>query len=180
MRRRRLGPAAVLAAASLGVAGCLMQANYSANVTTADGVQIEVPLSREAVVVSDGVVSIDRFLFPVVAMEGGKGVAFGFEVHFKEGARPVAISIDDVSDQPIMSVYTNNAPVLGKGNTWHALSAPHNASDVLIKWMMTLDNTVQVYRFTVKLADGTTHVLRYPIFAPAGMKTFMRTQIGSS
>jgi len=157
-----------------------MQANYSANITTADGVLIEVPLSREAVVVDDGVVSINRFQFPVVPMGGGKGVAFGFEVHFKEGARPVSISIDDVSDAPIMGVFTDNAPVLGKNSTWHALSAPHDKADVLIKWMMTLDNTVQVYRFTVRLADGTTHVLRYPIFAPAPMKAYMRTQIGAS
>ncbi len=157
-----------------------MQANYSAKVTTADGVQIEVPLSKEAVVVDDGVVSINRFQFPVVSIVGGRGVAFGFEVHFREGARPVAITIDDVTDAPIMNVFVDNAPVLGKNNTWRALSPAHDKSDVLIKWMMTLDNTVQVYRFTVRLADGKTHVLRYPIFAPAQMKTFMRTQIGAS
>jgi len=35
-----------------------------------------------------------------------------------------------------------------------------------------------VYRFTVLLKDGTTHVLLRPIFVPAPMKDFIRSQLG--
>ena len=173
--------AGVLPAASLALAGCLIQPSYSVNRTTADGVNIEVPLTRDKVVITDGVLSIDRFDLPVMAIDGGgKGVAFGLEIHFREGAKPVSVVVDDVSDLPIMSVFVDNAPVLTKKNDWHALTPVHGSSEAIVKWLMTLDNSVQVYRFTVKLADGTTHVLRYPIFAPGQMKLIMRTQMSVS
>jgi len=177
-RAARRALAWALSAAALGAAGCLMQASYSANVTTADGVQIEVPLSREAVVVEDDAVSVKNFRFTPLAMEGGKGLAFGFELEFRQGARPVAISVEDVSDLPILGVYSDNAPAFAKKDIWRAISPPHSAADPLVGWLMTLDNTVKVYRFTVKLSDGTTHVLRYPIVAPAQMKAIMRTNLG--
>lgn len=167
-----------LAAVSLGVSGCLMQAHYSANVTTADGVQIEVPLSREAVVVDDGTVSVKIFQFKPLPMEKGKGLAFAFMLGFKEGAKPLAIEVDDVSDTPILNVLTDNAPKMGKKNTWSEGTSPRAPTDDLVKWLLTLENSVKVYRFTVKLADGTTHVLRYPVFAPAPMKAYMRAQLG--
>jgi len=170
--------AGAVSAAALGAAGCLMQASYSANVTTADGAQIEVPLSREAVVVDDGAVGVKSFRFEPVAVEGGKGLAFGFELEFHPGVKPVSIVVDDVSDQPILSVYADNAPAFAKKDIWRALSPPHGAADPLVGWLSTLDNTVKVYRFTVKLSDGTTHVLRYPIFAPAQMKAIMRANLG--
>jgi|SRR5271165_7559741 len=176
----RLGLAGAAAAASLAVAGCLMQPSYSASVTTADGVQIEVPLSRDPVVVDDGTVSVKRFQFAPWALEGGKGLAFAFELEFKGGSKPEEISVDDVSDTPILGVYTDKSPKLSKDNLWKAVSPPHHPADELVKWMMTLDNTVKVYRFTVRLADGTTHVLRYPIFAPVQMKSFMKGQLGVS
>jgi hypothetical protein len=167
-----------LAAVSLAMAGCLLQANYSASVTTADGVQIEVPLSRDPVVIDDGTVSVKRFQFAPLPLDKGKGLGFAFMLGFKEGTRPVAIAVDDVSDTPILSVYTDNAPKLSNKNTWSGGSPPRAPADDLVKWLMTLENCVKVYRFTVKLADGTTHVLRYPIFAPAAMKAYMRAQLG--
>ena len=155
-----------------------MQASYSANVTTADGVQIEVPLSREPIVIEDSAVSIKRFLYQPLPLDKGKGLAFAFMLEFKGGAKPVAIEVDDVSDMPILSVHTDNAPKLSNKNEWSAGTAPRPATDDLVKWLMTLENSVKVYRFTVKLADGTTHVLRYPVFAPGPMKAYMRSQLG--
>jgi hypothetical protein len=170
--------AAVLAAASLAAAGCLLQASYSANVTTADGVQIEVPLSLGKADIEDGVVSVKNFQFTPWKIEKGKGLAFAFQLEFKEGAKPVSVAVDDITDLPILSVYTDNAPLLLKKTIWSGVSPAHSAADEYVKWIMTLDNTVKVYRFTVKLADGTTHVLRFPIFVPANMKGFMRAQLG--
>jgi hypothetical protein len=167
-----------LAAVSLGVTGCLIQGNYSAKVTTADGVQIDVPLSREPVVVDDGTVSVKKFLFQPLPMDKGKGLALAFMLEFKQGAKPVAIQVDDISDTPILSVHTDNAPALSNKNMWSAGTPPRGSADDLVKWIMTLENTVKAYRFTVRLADGTTHVLRYPIFAPAPMKAYMRAQLG--
>jgi len=153
----------MLAAASLVVTGCLMRANFSANVTTADGVQMEVPLNTAPAKVEDDAMIVKRFQFAPWAMGTGKGLAFAFQLEF--------------SDTPILSIYTDKAPILIK-DVWNGVSIAHNPADEYVKWIMTLENNVKVYRFTVRLKDGTTHVLRYPIFAPANMKAFMRTQLG--
>src|ERR1022692_895827 len=162
-----------LAAVSLGVTGCLIQGNYSAKVTTADGVQIDVPLSREPVVVDDGTVSVTadgvqidvplsrepvvvddgtvsvkKFLFQPLPMDKGKGLALAFMLEFKQGAKPVAIQVDDISDTPILSVHTDNAPALSNKNMWSAGTPPRGSADDLVKWIMTLENTVKAYRFT--------------------------------
>jgi len=170
----------IAAAAAVGVTGCLMQASYAVNVTTADGVQIEVPLSLAKLDVRDDVMSVRKFAFTPWAIGNDKGLAFGAQLEFKEGFKPVAITVDDVSDTPILSVYSDNAPILSKANVWSGMSPAHHPTEDLVKWILTLDNTVKVYRFTVKLSDGTTHVLRYPVFAPAQMKVFMRGQLGVS
>jgi len=172
--------AGVAAAAAVGGAGCLMQASYAVNVTTADGVQIEVPLTLARLDISDGAISVKNFAFTPWAMGNEKGLAFGFQLEFKAGSKPVAITVDDVSDTPILSVYSDNAPILSKKSVWSGMSPAHHPTEDLVRWILTLDNSVKVYRFTVKLADGTTHVLRYPVFAPAQMKTFMRGQLGVS
>lgn len=177
-RAATLGLSGLLAAVSIGAAGCLMQANFAAKVTTADGVEIEVPLSTAVIEISDGPVSIKNFRFMPMKMEAGNGIVFGFQLKFAQGTKPAAITVDDVSDEPILNVYNDNAPVLSKGNNWNAVSRAHSPADEYAKWLMTLDNTVKVYRFTVKMADGTTHVLRYPVFVPAQLKKFVRAQLG--
>jgi len=168
----------VVAAVSVAVAGCLMQPSYSAKVTTADGALIEVPLSTGRMDIRDDEISVKVFQFLPWTIEKDKGLAYAFQLEFKAGSKPVAVSVDDVSDTPILSIYTDNAPVLHKNNIWAGISPPHRATEDTVKWILNMDNTVKVYRFTVKLADGTTHVLRYPIFAPAYMKAFMRGQLG--
>jgi hypothetical protein len=97
----------------------------------------------------------------------------------RNGAKPVAVAVDDVTDMPILSIITDNAPVLTKDNVWNNVSLPHHPVDEYAKWMLTLENSIRVYRFTVKMADGTTHVLWYPIFVPTNMKSFMRGQLGA-
>jgi hypothetical protein len=177
-RTAALGLAGVLAAALLGAGGCLMRPTYSVNFTTADGVQMEVPLSVAKVDVGDDQVSVKNFQFTPWRIDKGKGLAFTFQLVFAKGYKPVSIVVDDVSDTPILSVYTDDKPVLLKDGVWSGLSPAHSPADEYVKWVSTLDNTVKVYRFTVKLTDGTTHVLRFPIFVPSVMKAFIRSQLG--
>lgn len=169
-----------LAVLSLAFAGCLMQqSSFSAKITTADGELLDVPLTIAKQDVHDDAMSVKNFQFAPWKMEDGKGVAFAFQLQMRNGAKPVAVSVDDVTDAPILSIITDNAPVLTKDNVWNNVSPPHHPVDEYAKWMLTLENSVRVYRFTVKLADGTTHVLWYPIFVPTNMKSFMRGQLGA-
>jgi hypothetical protein len=177
-RAATLGILGMLAAASIGAAGCLLQASFAAKVTTADGVEIEVPLSTAVTEISDGPVKIKNFRFMPMKMEVGNGIVFAFQLNFEQGAKPASITVDDITDDPILNVYNDNAPVLTKGNNWNAVSHAHSPADEYAKWLMTLDNTVKVYRFTVKMADGTTRILRYPVFVPAQLKKFVRAQLG--
>jgi hypothetical protein len=155
-----------------------MQASYAVKMTTADGTDVEVPLSAGSPEIGDDAIDIVKLQFTPWPMDKGKGMAIGFDVLFKSGAKPVAIAVDDVSDEPILSVYTDKEPKLTPKHHWIAVSPAHNAADEYAKWLLTLDNSIKVYRFTIKLADGSTHVLRYPLFVPAQMKGFMRTELG--
>jgi hypothetical protein len=177
-RAAALGLAGLLAAVSIGAAGCLMQATYAMKFTTADGVNIEVPMSTSTPEISDGPVSVKNFRCMPMKVGDTKGIVFGFQLAFEKGAKPVAIAVDDVSDDPILSVYVDNAPVLTTGSNWNAVTHVHAPVDEYVKWIMTLDNTIKVYRFTVKLADGSTRVMRYPLFVPAQLKRFVRVQLG--
>ncbi len=155
-----------------------MQPSFSAKTTTADGVVIEVPMSRTPLVIEDDAISVKRVLFTPVKVDKVSEITILFQLEFQKGLKPVLITVDDVSDDPILNVMTVKDPPLSDKNHWNAASPPHNPADEYAKWMLTLDNTIKVYRFTVKLADGTTHVLRYPVYVPGMMKGYMRAQMG--
>jgi hypothetical protein len=171
-----------LPALLLGAGGCLMQPDYAVSVTTADGVKIDVPLTfaMKKIDVADDAIALRSFQFVPLKMEEGKGIGFAFALEFKNGSRPVTITVDDVSEEPILSIYANNDPKLKQGAPiWVAVSKAFHPADEHAKWIMTLDNGVKVYRFTVKLADGSTHVLRFPIFVTGAFKTFLRAELGA-
>lgn len=158
-----------------------MQPSYSAKTTTADGVLVEVPLTADPQVVSDDAMNIKKLvLTPIPLDKEGKirGLALGIQIVFEKGVTPVSIQVDDVSDEPILMVTTDLHPKLTAERHWNVLTAPHSPLDEYAKWVMTLDNTIRVYRFTVKLADGSTHVLRYPIFVPQRGKAIIRYELG--
>jgi hypothetical protein len=170
--------AILLAAVLLAAPGCLMQPTFSVKTTTADGVVVEVPLTKTLPVIEDDAMSVNRVLFTPVKVDKAYAITILFQLQFQKGQKPVLIAIDDVSDDPILNVMTVKDPVLTDKNHWNSASPPHNPADEYAKWMLTLDNTIKVYRFTVKLADGTTHVLRYPVYVPGMMKGYMRSQMG--
>lgn len=167
-------------AAALMMGGCLLKPDFSVVVTSADGVQMEVPLSSAPIQAEDGPVKLLNLQFAPWKMEKGTGIAFSMGLEFKNGAKPTSILLEEDTEEPILPLLTDNNPKLGKGDRWLGVSQAFYPTDEHVNWVMTLDNGVRVYRVTVKLADGTTHVLRTPIFVPAASKAFMRTQLGVS
>jgi hypothetical protein len=162
----------------IGTAGCIGQGDYIVKTTTADGVELEVPANRESIAVFDDVIRVDRFQFTPRLQEDPKGVAYTFSLEFRGGARPVAITVDDISEEPILTIYTDDSPKLVRGILWAATTKTYNPADEHVKWLQTLDSGVRAYRFTVRLADGTTHVLRYPIFVSNYAKMAARDALG--
>jgi hypothetical protein len=183
-----MGTSAGLALAALALASCSMQPDVAMAVTTADGVRLEVPLSAMPPPVADGVVSVNAIQFApwdLDAQNKAKTVAFSFVIGFKPGAEPTRIVIEDDTEQPILEIFHTDTPKTGlqhskdplKDSLWGGVSKPFAPSDEHVNWILNLDNNIRVYRVTVVLKDGTTHVLLKPVFVPANMKTFMRTRL---
>ncbi|HEY4990171.1 MAG TPA: hypothetical protein VII09_10210 [Opitutaceae bacterium] len=168
-----------VALASLALSGCVMQPDVSATALTADGEKIEVPLTTQPVPVTDGTITIPLFRFAPWDMgkDKPKALVFNFIVEFKPGSVPTSILIEDFTEMPILQIYRDDKPKLLR-NTWGAVSATFAPQDEHVKWVLTLDNNVRVYRFTIKLTDGTTHVLLKPVFVPGNMKQYMRAELG--
>ena len=180
----RRGPAAgvlagALAIALLGLAGCVLQQDVAARVTTVDGQVVDLPLTTLPTPVGDGVVTVQSLQIAPWDIDKEKGkaktLAFTFVVQFAEGSKPAVITIEDVTEAPILPIFEDRAPKTVKNNLWGAVSSPIGPHDAHVNWLLTLDNSIRVYRFTVKLADGTTHVLYKAIFLSAPMKNYIRS-----
>jgi hypothetical protein len=171
--------AGALAIALLGLAGCVLQQEVAARVTTADGQVVDLPLTTIPTPISDGVVTVQSLQIAPWDIDKEKGkaktLAFTFVVQFAEGSKPTVITIEDVSEAPILPIFEDKGPKIVKNNLWGAVSSPISPHDAHVNWLLTLDNSIRVYRFTVKLADGTKHVLYKAIFLSAGMKNYIRS-----
>ena len=158
-----------------------MQASYSVNVTTADGVTLEVPLSAKFEIgpsAIDDQVEVKNFRFVTLRVEPVRTMAYEFALQFKKGSKPVSIVVDDDTEDRIWSLYEDTAPKLLKGGIWVATTPGFNPNEERMNWLNSLDNGVRVLRFTVTLTDKSVHVLRLPIFVPGQAKAIFRAELG--
>ncbi|HEY5079568.1 MAG TPA: hypothetical protein VII43_06955 [Opitutaceae bacterium] len=171
--------AVALAGLTLSISGCLLQADYSIKITTGDNVVMEVPVTSTTMLnTGDEAMKVVNFRFVPLSKDQQKAMGYLFEVDFLGGNRPTSIVVDDVSDQPILNVIEDPAPKLFNSVHWVGTSKPYNPADEHMNWVSSLDNGVRVFRFTVKMKDGTTHVLRLPILMPANTKMIFRAELG--
>jgi hypothetical protein len=170
----------VVALASIMLpAGCLMHPTWDATATTADGVVVEMPVSSFKIDVTDDVVEVVKLQFlPLTGKDGAKRLALIFEAVFHGGAKPTSIVITDVTEAPILTVYGDYSPKLLENNHWRGATEPLNPSNALLKFLTNIDNSIRLYRFTVKLTDGTTHVLNVPMLVPGFYKEFILKEAG--
>jgi hypothetical protein len=175
--------AAALALAALWHSGCQMTPDYAMSVTSADGVKLQVPFNGPPVPVTDGVVTVNAIQFAPWELDANnkaKTLAFSFLIGFKPGAVPERILIEDDTESPILQLFEDDHAKIVKNNLWAGVSKPFAPSDEHVNWVLDLDNNVRVYRVTVTLKDGTTHVLYKPVLIPAAMKQFMRSRLEST
>jgi hypothetical protein len=157
-----------------------MQPSVSVRITVADGTSMDVPLTEVPPPVTDGVITIRNFQFAPWDMgkDKPKAIAFSFALGFAAGSAAESIRVEDFTEEPILEIFSDSSVRMGKDGLYAGVSKPFAPQDEHVKWIMNLDNNVRVYRFTVKLKDGTTHILFRPIFVPAPMKDFIRNQLG--
>ncbi len=174
------GLAAALALAAAVLTGCQMAPEYAMSVTTADGQKLQVPFGGAPAPVTDGVVTVNSIQFAPWEMNAdnkAKTLAFSFLIQFAHGSKPAKIVIEDDTDAPILMIFEDDNPHIVKNNLWAGVSKPFAPSDEHVNWILNLDNNVRVYRVTVTLKDGTSHVLLKPVLVPAGMKSFMQKRL---
>jgi len=163
----------------LAESGCVMQPNISLSVTTADGEHLDVPLNTAAAPATDGTVTVKVFQFSPWDVPGKpRELAFSFIAEFEAGAQLKAVVIDDVTDSPIERIYDDPSAKLTKNNVWGAVSKPFAPQDEHVNWILTVENSIRIFRFTFTLADGSVHKILKPLFVPSNVKDFMRTQLG--
>ncbi|HEY1792767.1 MAG TPA: hypothetical protein VGG34_07595 [Opitutaceae bacterium] len=188
MNSKTLAPAAaVLAAILLG--SCSMQPDIALKVTTADGVNIEVPLREQLPPVSDGDITVEALTFAPFDIDKdthkAKTLAYSFIDGFRPPAAPAKIVIDDVSNDPILLIHEDDHPIIQrranvKDALWAAFSKPWPPNDEHVNWILDIDNKVRVYRETITLKDGSVHIMYKPIFVPAAMKIFMQKDLDTT
>jgi hypothetical protein len=164
----------------LGQAGCVMAPNISLSVVTADGDKLDVPLNTAAGPATDGTMTVKVFQFSPwdVAKDKPKEITFSMIVEFTPGSELNGILVEDVTDSPKQTIYSDPAAKIVKANVWGAVSRPYAPQDDHVNWILTVENSVRIYKFTAKLKDGSVHTVLKPLFVPANVKEFMRTQLG--
>ena len=160
--------------------GCSVAPDVSVRVTIADGQVIEVPLTTMPPPPTDGIVTIENFQFAPFDMgkDKPKAITFTYVVRLADGSKPANLLVEDFTEQPVLPILQDPKPLLVREHFVGGASRPFAPQDEHVKWILNLDNAVRIYRFTVKLADGSTHVLLKPVFVPAQMKSFLWTQLG--
>jgi hypothetical protein len=172
--------AALAAASALALSGCVMQQDIAAKVTTADGETVELALNTPPEPPTDGVVTVETFQFGPWEMGPDKPRALvaTFVVKFAPGAVPDHVTIDDVTDTPILRMFEDAHPVVRKDGLWGSLTKPFAPQDEHVNWVLTMDNSIRVYRFNIFLKDGTKHSVLKPMFAPIQLKNVAKRQLG--
>jgi hypothetical protein len=167
-------------ALSLFLSGCVMQPDIAAKVKTADGDEVEVMLNTRSDPPTDGVVTVETFQFGPwdMGQDKPRALVSTFVVKFANGAQPASIVIDDVSDTPVMRMFEDNHPKLVKDGLFGGLTKPFAPDDAHVNWILTMDTSIRVYKFTVILTDGSKHVVLKPLFVPMPMKNVAKKQLG--
>lgn len=116
-------------------------------------------------------------ILPLAPSKEAKRVDYDVKLKFKGGARPTRIKVEDVSEDPIVLVMEDASPHLDQG-VWEGKIIGLDSKDRRIGWVLSLEDSVRVLRFTVVLADGRTDTIEQAVSYPAVLKTMVRKVLG--
>ena len=171
---RRLG----LVLLFLPLAGCAvpMTSSNTYMVPIANGESMEISIKNGGLVLAeaDGIHILQVALNP---SSDKKQIVYTFEFSAKSGLVPTHILIEDMTEAPVRTVAEDAAPKLKDGH-WKVDTPVLDPKDPAFEWLVQLDDTIRVYRFTITLADGRQIVLKQPQMFPVFMKQLIRVMIG--
>ena len=87
------------------------------------------------------------------------------------------VTVEDVAGERAVMFVDDPAPKLD-GMTWKGASTPITKDDARTTWLLSIENSIRVYRFTVETADGRKLVLNQPALFPGFVKMQIRHVLG--
>lgn len=177
-RRAGVGPrlAWLALAGLLALAGCAT-GEYSMLVTVVGGEKVRVPLGRAGVAPTeeDGIRIESATILPT---EDKKQVFLDFAFSDARSRGLQKVTVEDIADDATVLLVEDAKPELIKGR-WHAVTPSYaSAAERPVKWLLQLDKSVRVYRFTLVFADGRKMTLNQGTIFPDGMKVTIRHMLG--
>jgi hypothetical protein len=162
----------LLLAAAL--AGCSSSTSYM--VPIAGGQKAEASIGKNGMVMlQDDMVRIEEAsLRPA---KDRKGFIFFLVFAPKPGFVPKSVKIEDVTEDPVTVVCEDRDPKLQKGY-WISPGTERDIHDPAIHWLLELDDSMRIYRFTITGADGRAAVLDQASMVPSSVKAFYRKLVG--
>jgi hypothetical protein len=141
------------------------------------GKKIAVPLGPRGVEFSseDGV----QIEFAGATLSPEKKFIYTFQFSDKKKRALRRVRVEDVSDEIASVMVDDNQPALDQGR-WHGTSRPFEKGEPTVAWMVTVTNTLRVFRFTVTFADGREVGISQGAMFPAGLKAGIRAAWGEN
>jgi hypothetical protein len=101
---------------------------------------------------------------------------FSFQAKHGHVQAPRSVQVDDVTDDVALSLVDDQHPALNKTGIWTTSIGPVDPDKV--PWLLEIENSVRIFRFTIVTADGRTLVLYQAASYPAAIKKYFREQLG--
>ncbi len=128
-----------------------------------------------AELLNEGGVQIDSATF---TLNADKKIVFVFEFTDSRKRALRSVRVDDVSDDAPLALVESAPPTLAAPGSWHGESEPLALSDPRLAWLVTLPNSLRVFRFTLTFSDGQTLVIHQGALFSAPMKSAVRQTLG--
>lgn len=145
--------------------------------TISGGEKLRFPIGREGVAMAnEGGVKVTMAYF---SPKTEKKLTYVFELTDTQKRGLRSVRVEDVSDEKPMLLVDNPEPKASATGQWHGeVELEH--TDPRVAWLVTLSNSLRVYRFTLTFADGKTLVLHQGSLYPAALKSGIRHMFGQN
>ena len=154
--------------------GGIPQTTYRTKIAGGQTVDLPMDPATGPVQATDGNFTVQLARFKP---EPPKQIIYEFSLSVKDGLAPRHITVEEVSEDVPSLLVDDASPKLGQ-NVWHAFSEPIPSGDPRIKWVMYVDNTLLIYRFTITTDAGRTVILLQPVPCPGQIKMLLRATFG--
>lgn len=100
---------------------------------------------------------------------------WSFRVRNKRPQEPVAVTVDDVTFDPIVALVRDDNPSVRAGS-WSGAARAIPLTKSALPWVFDSGSTMKVFRFTVRYADDQESVVHQLTMVPESAKETIRAQ----